>query len=267
MPHPAPAHKSFADRNSLYQNITDKIVAELEQGRVPWVQPWGNVAAPLGLPKNATTGRAYTGVNVLILWIACMERGFGTQSWLTFRQALKAGGHVRKGEKGTTIVYADRFIPYRERMRAAETGDTPDAIPFLKSFTVFNSDQCEGLPADVAPRPPSLAQHDDLVLPEAEALIRATGADLRVPRCPNLQRSPLQKNSLTGARGDLQQHRPSFYRSTSGFLKLQRGLQTNGISRCATIALAFSKLSNDLALFSLTAHRRRSQHAYSENGM
>jgi antirestriction protein ArdC len=180
MPHPAPAHKSFADRNSLYQQITGKIIAELEQGRVPWVQPWGNVTAPLGLPKNATTGRAYTGVNVLILWIACMERGFGTQSWLTFRQALKAGGHVRKGEKGTTIVYADRFIPYRERMRAAETGDTPDAIPFLKSFTVFNSDQCEDLPADLAPPPPSLAQNDDLVLPEAEALIRATGADLRI---------------------------------------------------------------------------------------
>src|ERR1700749_3351870 len=58
MPRPAPAHKSFADRNSLYQQITDKIVAELEQGRVPWVQPWGKVAAPLGLPKNATTGRA-----------------------------------------------------------------------------------------------------------------------------------------------------------------------------------------------------------------
>ena len=98
MPHPAPAHKSFADRNSLYQQITGKIIAELEQGRVPWVQPWANVKAPLGLPKNATTGRAYSGVNVLILWIACMERGFGTQSWLTFRQALKAGGH--EGRKG-----------------------------------------------------------------------------------------------------------------------------------------------------------------------
>ena len=50
--------------------------------------------------------------------IACIERGFGTQSWLTFRQALKAGGHVSKGEKRMTVVYADRFIPYRERMRA-----------------------------------------------------------------------------------------------------------------------------------------------------
>jgi len=114
MPHQAPAHKSFADRNSLYQEITNKIIAQLEQGRVPWVQPWGNVSAPLGLPRNAATRRPYTGVNILILWFAIEERGFRTQNWLTFRQALKIGAHVRKGEKGTTVFYADRFIPYRE---------------------------------------------------------------------------------------------------------------------------------------------------------
>ena len=177
MPHPAPAHKSFADRNSLYQQITDKIIAELEQGRVPWVQPWANVSAPLGLPKNAATGRNYSGINIVILWVACMERGFSTQRWLSFRQALKIGAHVKKGEKGTTVVYADRFVPYRERQRAEETGDEPQAIPFLKSFTVFNADQCADLPDDIAPPPPVPAEH--LILPQAEALIRATGADIR----------------------------------------------------------------------------------------
>ena len=65
MPHPAPAHKSFSDRTSLYQDITDTIIAELEQGRVPWVQPWGGVRAPLGFPHNAATGRAYSGINIL----------------------------------------------------------------------------------------------------------------------------------------------------------------------------------------------------------
>jgi len=178
MPHPAPAHKSFSDRTNLYQEITDKIVAELEQGRVPWVQPWAGVSAPLGLPRNAATGRAYSGINILILWIACAERGFTGQTWLTFRQALKIGAHVRKGEKGTTIVYADRFVPYRERTRAAEAGDEPEAIPFLKRFTVLNADQCEGLPADIAPPPAPIAEN--LILPQAEALIRATGADLRI---------------------------------------------------------------------------------------
>jgi antirestriction protein ArdC len=179
MPRPAPAHKSFTDRNSLYQEITDKIIAELEQGRVPWVQPWGNSTGPLGTPRNAATQRPYSGINILILWMACTERGFTGQNWLTFRQALKIGAHVRKGEKGTTVVYADRFVPYRERTRAADTGDEPEAIPFLKRFTVFNADQCEDLPADIAP-PPSLAPRENLVLPQAEALIRATGADIRI---------------------------------------------------------------------------------------
>ena len=85
---------------------------------------------------------------------------------------------MRKGERGITVVYADRFIPYRERTRAAETGDEPDAIPFLKRFTVFNSDQCEDLPAEIAPAAESLAEN--LILPQAEALIRATGADIRI---------------------------------------------------------------------------------------
>ena len=179
MPHAAPAHKSFTERDSLYQEITCKIIAELEQGRVPWVQPWGNIGTPLGLPKNAATGRSYGGINILILWSAVAERGFTGQNWLTFRQALKIGAHVKKGERGTTVVYADRFIPYRERSRAAETGDEPEAIPFLKRFTVFNADQCADLPADIAP-PPASPLDDHLVLPQAEALIRATGAEIRI---------------------------------------------------------------------------------------
>ena len=168
------------DRASLYQEITDKIVAELEAGRVPWVQPWGKTTAPapLGVPKNAATGRRYSGINIIILWSAVMERGFAGQNWLTFRQALGLGGHVRKGEKGTTVVYADRFVPDGERRRAEDEGDEPQAIPFLKRFTVFNTDQCEDLPAELAaaavPRP------KELILPQAEALIRATGADFRI---------------------------------------------------------------------------------------
>jgi antirestriction protein ArdC len=168
------------DRANLYQEITGKIIAELEAGRVPWVQPWGRTAAtaPLGMPMNAVTRHRYSGINVIILWSAVIERGFSGQSWLTFRQALGLGGHVRRGERGTTVVYADRFIPDDERRRAAENGDEPQAVPFLKRFTVFNTDQCEDLPRDLttAPPPPS----EGLILPQAEALIRATGADLRI---------------------------------------------------------------------------------------
>src|SRR5205814_8168515 len=102
--------RSGASRTSLYDEITTKIITELEAGRVPWVQPWGTAAAKasLAVPKNAATGRQYSGINILILWGAVVERGFAGQSWLTFRQALSLGGHIRKGEHGTTVVYVDR---------------------------------------------------------------------------------------------------------------------------------------------------------------
>jgi antirestriction protein ArdC len=167
-------------RASLYDEITGRIIAELEAGRVPWVQPWGTAAAkaPLAMPRNACTARQYSGVNILILWGAVIEHEFTGQSWLTFRQALSMGGHVRKGERGTTVVYADRFIPNDERKRAAETGEDAQAIPFLKRFTVFNTDQCDDLPAEIAtvapPPPPGMIE------PRVEALIKATGIDFRI---------------------------------------------------------------------------------------
>jgi len=109
MDHAATRRRPAPNRASLYQDITDRIIAELEAGRVPWVQPWAAAAAPLTMPRNATTGRKYSGINILILWDAVIEHGFSTQNWLTFRQALGLGG-----------------------------------IPFLKRFTVFNADQCDG---------------------------------------------------------------------------------------------------------------------------
>jgi len=168
------------DRANLYSEITDKIIAELEVGRVPWVQPWGKAAAkaPLAMPKNASTSRTYSGINVLLLWGAVIERGFSGQSWLTFRQALSLGGNVRKGERGTTVVYADRFVPEDEKRRARETGEDAQAIPFLKRFTVFNTDQCENLPDDVATTAPPVP--DGLIEPVVEALIKATGIDFRI---------------------------------------------------------------------------------------
>lgn len=180
MPRSTDRARTGQNRASLYQEITDKIIAELEKRRVPWVQPWGmrTTKASLGLPKNAATKHRYSGINVLILWTAVIERGFGGQSWLTFRQALGLGGHVRKGEKGTTVVYADRFVPDEERRRAERDGDEPEAIPFLKRFTVFNTDQCEDLPADLATAPPPVPE--GLILPQADALIAASCADFRI---------------------------------------------------------------------------------------
>lgn len=172
--------RSGQDRANLYDEITEKIIAELEAGRVPWVRPWGTAAgnAPLAMPTNAATARRYSGINVLILWGAVIEHGFPSQSWLTFRQALALGGNVRKGEHGTTVVYADRFVPDEEKRRARETGDEAQAIPFLKRFTVFNAAQCDNLPAEivkVAPPPETC-----LIESRVESLIRATGIDFRI---------------------------------------------------------------------------------------
>jgi antirestriction protein ArdC len=175
---PTNLQQSGGEKGSLYQEVTDRIISELEKGSFPWVQPWGAAKAGLGLPKNAATARRYSGINILILWGAVIEKGFRGQNWLTFRQALTLGGSVRKGEKGTTVCYADRFIPKGEVERAAKTGDDPNAVPFLKRFTVFNVDQCDDLPATafegIAPLP------DRTTIPQAERLIAATGADFRI---------------------------------------------------------------------------------------
>jgi antirestriction protein ArdC len=163
---------------SLYDEVTTKIITQLEGGRLPWVQPWGRAGgAALSLPRNGVTGRRYSGVNILLLWGAVIEHGYPSQGWLTFKQALAAGGCVRKGERGTTVVYADRFTPRAEQERAAQTGEEPGKVAFLKRFTVFNLAQCEGLEG-VDPEPAPLPERQ--AVPIGEALIAATGADFRI---------------------------------------------------------------------------------------
>ena len=168
---------SGESRLSLYEEVTARIVAEMEHGVLPWVRPWSRSAAPLGMPRSAASRKAYSGINILILWDAVIRKGYASQEWLTFRQALSLGGHVRKGERGTTICFADSFVPKGERERAKESGDDPSSVPFLKRFTVFNVEQCEGLPAHITPPPtvyPETEKH-----PEAEALISGSGATIR----------------------------------------------------------------------------------------
>lgn len=165
-------------RFSLYDEVTTRIVAELEAGRFPWVQPWGPATTSLGLPRNAVSRRPYSGINILVLWGAVIAHGFPGQSWLTFKQALGTGGCVRKGERGTTVFYADRFTPEAEKTRAARDGGEPGSVPFLKRFTVFNAAQCDGLPERLTEAAPPLPERE--AVPVAERLIAATGADFRI---------------------------------------------------------------------------------------
>lgn len=167
-------------RDNLYREITDKIIAELERGIVPWVQPWtsGKQLCPLRLPVNGLTRRSYSGINILLLWSALEERGFASPYWVTFKQCIAMGGSVRKGEHGTHVYFADKFVPQKEKARAQETGDEPNSIAFLKRYTVFNAEQCEGLPKALMAAP--VAKTERQIVPEAEALIGATGADFRI---------------------------------------------------------------------------------------
>ncbi|PSJ43333.1 ArdC family protein [Allosphingosinicella deserti] len=166
------------DRHSLYAEVTERVIAELEAGRLPWVQPWDSSRCGPAMPHNGGTGRRYSGINVLILWAAVIEGGYSSQRWLTFRQALALGGHVRKGEKGTTVCYADRFTPKDEVDKARDEDREARAVAFLKRFTVFNVDQCEGLPEDLTSAPKALGERE--IIPHAEALVAATGADVRI---------------------------------------------------------------------------------------
>ncbi|WP_454885402.1 ArdC family protein [Sphingomonas oryzagri] len=179
MAHHARTNRPASDRVNLYQQITDRIIAELEAGRFPWVQPWSTAHASIGMPHNAVSGRRYSGINILTLWNAVVDRGLRTHAFLTFRQAIALGGSVRRGERGIGIIYTRRFIPGEERRRADVEGREPSGgIPFLKWFTIFSVEQCEGLPAHIAEPPPPIPE--GMILPHAEALIEATGADFRI---------------------------------------------------------------------------------------
>ncbi len=83
----APRGRAQGDRPNLYQQITERIITDLEAGRIPWVQPWTSATTPIGMPYNAISERRYSGINILTLWDAITARGFESHAFLTFRQA------------------------------------------------------------------------------------------------------------------------------------------------------------------------------------
>lgn len=170
--------KAGNDRQSLYAEVTARVIAELEAGRLPWVQPWDAAKCGCAMPHNATTGRRYSGINVLILWAEVIDGGYASQRWLTFAQAQAAGGSVRRGEKGTTVCYADRFTPKSEQVKARDEDCDARQVAFLKRFTVFNVAQCEGLPEALTAAP--VPTDETAILPQVRTLIDASGATVRI---------------------------------------------------------------------------------------
>jgi antirestriction protein ArdC len=163
-------------RPDLYAEVTQRIVQDLEQGVRPWTKPWTaeHPAGPVRRPMRHNL-EPYRGVNVLLLWLEAVAQGYACPIWMTFRQALELGGHVRKGEHGATVVYANRI----SRTETSEGGEAIErSIPFLKSYVVFNVEQVEGLPDRFhAPAPPRLDAAERIQA--ADAFFAATGVCVR----------------------------------------------------------------------------------------
>ena len=128
-------------KRDIHQTITDRIVASIEAGTAPWLKPWSSAQAATRPLRS--TGQPYSGVNVLNLWMDASEKGFSSPYWFGFQTALKMGACVRKGEKGSAIVYANKLIKTEE---TPEGDEKTRAIPFLKQSYVFNAGQIDGLP-------------------------------------------------------------------------------------------------------------------------
>ncbi|SMD07192.1 ArdC family protein [Primorskyibacter flagellatus] len=163
-------------KKDIYQDVTNKIIADLEQGELTWLKPWnsGNMEGRIIKPLRHN-GIAYSGINVLMLWAASIEQGFFSPHWMTFRQAKELGAHVRKGECGNLVVYANTITKTEEQ----DNGETEERqIPFMKGYTVFNVEQIEGMPEHFYAKPEPITddvQHNE----EAEAFFAATGAVVR----------------------------------------------------------------------------------------
>jgi len=159
-------------KRDLYTEVSARIVAELEAGAAPWIKPWS--ATPgANAPRNAVTNRPYSGCNVILLWMARVA-GYRTPRFLTFKQALDLGGHVRKGERGTKVYFV-------KQLEVRDDADEAPArlIPMMREYTVFNVEQCEGLPDGVTTGKPMRVRNpgtrDDL----ADEFLRFTSADIR----------------------------------------------------------------------------------------
>ena len=157
----------------LYQQITDKIIGQLEKGVAPWQQPWASVGG--GMPKNVVSRKPYRGINTLLLWDASTEHGYQSDLWGTYRQWDMLGGHVNRGQRATKII----FWNVTNKMAIDRTTGEEKAEKrfFCKEYSVFNIDQCGGEPLDRfrATRPV-----DGFIdFGPAEEAIAATGADVR----------------------------------------------------------------------------------------
>ena len=139
--------------NELYDKIANRIVAQMEDGVLPWHRPWSvnpNARVSKPLRENAVP---YQGINVLILWGAAIDAGYASPFWMTYRQAQSIGAQVRKGERATHIVFA-KTAKKKERDDLGQESEV--IIPVRRVYAVFNADQIDALPAKYVPEIPDV---------------------------------------------------------------------------------------------------------------
>jgi antirestriction protein ArdC len=132
-------------RTDIYSRVTTKILDDLAQGVRPWLKPWNaeHAAGRITRPLRGN-GQPYRGINIVMLWLEAEARGYACPIWMTYKQALELNAHVKKGEKGSLVVYADTI----KRTELDIHGDETDReIHFMKGYSVFNCEQIEGLPS------------------------------------------------------------------------------------------------------------------------
>jgi len=165
-----------SERQDVYTRITDKIIADLEQGVRTWMKPWnaGNTAGRITRPLRHN-GVPYSGINILMLWAEAVTPGFTAPIWMTFRQATELSAHVRKGEKGSLVVYANAI----SRTEEGDNGEeTEREIHYMKGYTVFNVEQIDGLPEHYYGKP-EIQTTPALRIAHAEEFFAATKTEIR----------------------------------------------------------------------------------------
>src|SRR6185312_6827757 len=160
-------------KRDLYAEVSTRILAELEAGAAPWIKSWAATAGA-NTPCNAVSNRPYSGCNVVLLWMA-QTAGFRSPRYLTFKQALELGGHVRKGERGTKVY----FVKQLEIREDADGEASTRLVPMMREYTVFSVSQCDGLPDSVTTGKPMRVRNPDARDELADDFLRSTGADIR----------------------------------------------------------------------------------------
>ena len=167
-------------KRNIAEEITNRILEDLEKGVTPWEKPWKQ-GRGLPLPVNAATKKHYRGINVFVLWDKAQQKGFSSSSWMTFNQAKGLKGNVRKGEKGTDVVFYKRLAKTKKLNLSDEVMVEEQAFWVLRTYTVFNLDQVEGLDhlktKPEAVEPFQAIEEADGLLVDSEAEIRHEAID------------------------------------------------------------------------------------------